>query len=97
MVVLKLLLDNINVQFNKRLDLKQQCNMSELLCFIRLCCTKQERRVFLIFCAHLVRSELMLGVNLSNNLSKYEVFSFQPIETLELRSMTSELKIQVPY
>ena len=45
----------------------------------------------------LVRCELRLGVNLSNNLSKYEVFSFQPIETLELRSMTSELKIQVPY
>ena len=40
-----------------------------------------------------VRSELRLGANLSNNLSKFEVFSFQPIETLELSSMMSKLKI----
>ena len=44
-----------------------------------------------------VSSELKLGVSLSNNLSKYEVFSFQPIEALELESVTSKLKIQVPY
>ena len=42
-----------------------------------------------------VRSELKLGVNLSSNFAKYEVFSFQPIGALEIRSMTSELKIQV--
>ena len=46
---------------------------------------------------NLVRSKDKLGANLSNNLTKYEVFSFQPIGALELRSMTSELKIQVPY
>ena len=52
--------------------------------------------ILLVFKA--VRSDLKLGVNLSNNLAKYEVFSFQcflPIGALELRSMTSELKIQV--
>ena len=44
---------------------------------------------------NIVRSELKLGVNFSNNFAKYEVFSFQPIGALERRSMTSELKIQV--
>ena len=48
----------------------------------------------IFFSVEVVRAELKLGVNLSNNLSKYEVFSFQPIEALELGSMTSELKIQ---
>ena len=32
---------------------------------------------------------------MSNNLAKYELFSFQPSGALELRSMTLELKIQV--
>ena len=40
-----------------------------------------------------VRSELMFGVNSSDNLVKYKDFSFQPIGALELRSMTSELRI----
>ena len=44
-----------------------------------------------------VRFKDKLGANLSNYLTKYEVFSFQPIGALELRSMMSELKIQVPY
>ena len=44
-----------------------------------------------------VRSKDKVGAKLSNNLTKYEVFNFQPIGALELRSMTSELKIQVPY
>ena len=44
-----------------------------------------------------VRSKNKLGAKFGNNLTKYEVFSFQPIGALELRSMTSELKIQVPY
>ena len=48
-----------------------------------------------IYTVQVVRSEPKLGVNLSNNLAKYEVFSFQPIGALEFRSMTSELKIKV--
>ena len=43
--------------------------------------------------AYFVRSELKFGVNSSDNLAKYEEFSFQPIGALELRSMTSELRI----
>ena len=42
-----------------------------------------------------VRSELKFGVNSNDNLAKYKDFSFQPIRALELRSMPSELKIQV--
>ena len=42
-----------------------------------------------------MRSKDKLGVNSGDNLAKYEDFSFQPIGVLELRSMTSELKIQV--
>ena len=47
--------------------------------------------------SNLVRSKDKFGANLSNNLTKYEVFRFQPIGALKLRRMTSELKIQVPY
>ena len=42
-----------------------------------------------------VRSELKFRVNSSDNLAKYEDFSFQPIGALELRNMKSELKVQV--
>ena len=36
---------------------------------------------------------MKFGVNSSDNLAKYEDFSFQPIGSLELRSMTSEFRI----
>ena len=46
-----------------------------------------------IYDREIVRSELKFGVNSRDDLAKYEDFSFQPIGALELRSMTSELRI----
>ena len=41
-----------------------------------------------------MRPELKLGVNLSNNLSKYEVFSFQPIEAE--RTQKYDVRVENP-
>ena len=44
-----------------------------------------------ILTSKFVKPEVKFGVNFSDDLAKKEDFSFQPIRSLERRSMTSEL------